>query len=192
VHKAVFLDRDGTIIEDRGHLCDPSQVAFLPGVVDALRSLQQKFELFIVTNQPGVALGEIMESDVERVNTCIVTHLAQAGVKIRAVYVCPHRRQDGCSCIKPSPLFLRAAASQYHLDLCQSFTIGDHPHDVELACQVGAHGVYVLSGHGQKHLPELSCQTSIAMDVCQAAEWILSGAAQHGFSDIASSILRKG
>ena len=177
MRRAVFLDRDGTIIEDRGHLRDPSQVIFFPDAVDALRRLQQAFHLFIVTNQPGVAVGEITSTDVDRVNAHVIAQLAKAGVEITDVYVCPHSRQDGCSCIKPHPYFLQEAAKQYQLDLPQSFTVGYHPHDVELACRAGAHGIYVLTGHGQKHLAELLCDASVAMNISQAAERILANSA---------------
>ncbi|MGC9455025.1 MAG: L-threonylcarbamoyladenylate synthase [Phycisphaerae bacterium] len=177
MRRAVFLDRDGTIIEDRGHLRDPSQVVFFPYAFDALRQLQKAFQLFIVTNQPGVAAGKITPREVDRVNAHVIGQLAEAGVEITDVYVCPHSREDGCSCIKPHPYFLQEAAKRYQLDLSQSFTVGDHPHDVELAYRAGAHGIYVLTGHGQKHLPELLCNASVAMNISQAAERILAHSA---------------
>jgi len=161
--RAVFLDRDGTIIEDRGHLRDPSQVVFFPDTFDALRRLQQQFLLFIVTNQPGVSEKTITREDVDRVNDHVVARLAEADVHITRVYVCPHARAEGCTCIKPEPYFLRKAARQYQIDLEDSFTVGDHPHDVALADGVGAEGIYVLTGHGTRH------RTELPPDVCVAA-----------------------
>ena len=174
MRKAVFLDRDGTIIEDRGHLRDRSQVVFLPGAFDALRRLQKDFLLLIVTNQSGVAVGDITPGDVEDINGHVVAKLAEEGIRIVGVYVCPHSRQDGCECIKPKPHFLLKAQAEFGLDLPQSFTIGDHPHDVDLAKPVGAHGIYVLTGHGRKHLPELSPEAFIAADIGEAADRILA------------------
>jgi L-threonylcarbamoyladenylate synthase len=172
--KGVFLDRDGTIIEDRGHLRDRSQVVFLPEAFGALRRLQEEFLLFIVTNQSGIAEKAITRQDADSVNAHVVARLADAGIRVTDVYVCPHSRQDGCSCIKPHPHFLRQAAMQYRLDLRRSFAVGDHPHDVELARVVGAQGVYVLTGHGERHLAELPSDASVARDIGQAAERILT------------------
>ena len=140
---AIFWDRDGTLIEDRGHLAKPSEFAFLPNTISALHRLQDEFLFFIVTNQPGVAEGTISLRDVERVNVQVVSCLAEAGLKISAVYVCPHRRADRCECIKPHPHYLHEAAKDFGVSLRRSFVVGDHPHDVELAQQVGAQGVYV-------------------------------------------------
>ncbi|MBS3733455.1 MAG: HAD family hydrolase [Phycisphaerae bacterium] len=172
--KAVFLDRDGTVIEDRGHLRDASEVVFLPSAFDALRRLQERFLLFLVTNQSGIADGAITRQDADKVNAHVVAELARAGVHITDIYVCPHRRQDGCCCIKPNPHFLRDAATRYGVDLARSFTVGDHPHDVELARGVGARGIYVLTGHGEKHLPDLAADAAIAEDIGEAAERILT------------------
>jgi D-glycero-D-manno-heptose 1,7-bisphosphate phosphatase len=169
----VFLDRDGTVIEDRGVLAEPSDVVFFPDTADALRRLQDRFLLFLVTNQPGVARGAITLNDVDRVNARIVSYLAEHGVTITAVYVCPHERSDGCLCIKPNPYFLHKAAAEHGVDLPRSFTIGDHPHDVEFAQSVGARGVYVRTGHGEKHLPELPAGEVVVSGIGEAVNWIL-------------------
>ena len=174
MRKAVFLDRDGTIIEDRGHLDCPSQVVFIPGAFDALRRLQEEFLLFIVTNQSGIAKRIITRQEADGVNRHVVSRLADNGVHITDVYVCPHQRENLCSCMKPRGYFLKKAALRYWLDLTRSFTIGDHPHDVELADSVGAQGIYVLTGHGNKHRPELPPETTVARDIADAAERILS------------------
>ena len=175
MNRAVFLDRDGTLIEDRGHLRDPAEVVFFPDTMDALSRLGE-FLLFIVTHQPGVARGLLTEADVRRVNDHTVAALAASGITIRDIYVCPHGREDGCSCIKPRPYFLRAAARDYDLDLERSFVVGDHPHDVELAHGVGATGLYVLTGHGAKHLSELGTESAVVVSgIAEAARYILEG-----------------
>jgi len=170
---AVFLDRDGTIIEDRGHLRAPEEVVFFPGTFEALQKLQRHLLLFIVTNQPGVAEGLITRNDVDRVNAHVIAALAEQGVEIRDLYVCPHGRSEQCRCIKPKPYFLREAAERYGIDLSVSFTVGDHPHDVQLARNAGARGIYVLTGHGLKHLDDLPHETQIASGIAEAAEMIL-------------------
>ncbi len=169
---AVFLDRDGTLIEERGNLRSPDQVAFFPQTVDALRRLSDRFLLFIVTNQAGVSEGAITLDEATRVNDHVVRTLAQAGVAIRDVYCCPHVRADGCDCIKPKPHFMRQAERDHGVDLARSFTIGDHPCDVELATNVGARGLLVLSGHGAQHRAEVSVPCEFVPGISEGIDWI--------------------
>ncbi len=173
---AVFLDRDGTLIEDHGDLSDPSQVVFYEDTVTALLRLADRFALFIVTNQSGVAKGTITIEGVHRVNGYVEEYLAARGVPIAAIYVCPHLRSSGCECIKPKPHFLKEAERNFSIDLRRSFVIGDHPHDVELAMQVGATGIYVLSGHGMKHRGELTMETIVVDGIGEATDKILATA----------------
>jgi D-glycero-D-manno-heptose 1,7-bisphosphate phosphatase len=171
---AVFLDRDGTIIEDRGHLRNISDVVFFQETFEALQKLHDHFMLFIVTNQVGVAEGIITTGEVARINSYVVSVFAEKGIAITDVYVCPHRRTDNCPCIKPKPYFMKKAAKHHGIDLGASFVVGDHPHDILLAQNTGAHGIYVLSGHGHKHLAEISDGTEVVTGIKQAAEKILS------------------
>ncbi len=173
MRQAVFLDRDGTLIEDRGHIDHESDVAFYPVTVPALKQLQKRFQLFIVTNQPGIAEGTITRDGVERVNRYITTHLTNHGIEITDVYVCPHQRSDNCSCIKPNPHFLHCAEEDYEIDLTRSYVVGDHPSDVQLAEYAGATGIYVLTGHGSKHRRELSGNIAVEPSIKRAADSIL-------------------
>ncbi len=152
---AVFLDRDGTIIKDRGYLGHIHQVEFYPFTFECLRQLQEKYLLFIVTNQSGIAKGVVTHQQVDSVNSYIVSELNKAGIKISAVYSCPHHRNDNCPCHKPKTLFAEIAAKDFEADLSNSFMIGDHPADVEFALNIGAKGIYVLTGHGKKHFDEI-------------------------------------
>lgn len=169
---AVFLDRDGTLIEDAGFLRDSAQVFFYPETFSALCRLGN-FELFIVTNQSGIAKGEILAEEADAVNRYVVQRLAEAGTTIRAVYCCPHQRSDGCECMKPSPYFLRIAERDHEIDLARSFVVGDHPSDVELAHAVGARGIYVLTGHGAKHRADLQVPATIVPGIGAAVDLIL-------------------
>jgi L-threonylcarbamoyladenylate synthase len=152
---AIFFDRDGTLIEDRGHLRSPSDVVFFKDTLSALQRLKGRYLLFIVTHQSGIGLGLLSHEQVEAVNQHVVDALAQAGVTFSGVYACPHTREQGCQCIKPNPHFVLKAAAEFNLDLSRSFVLGDHPHDVEMGRNVGAQGIFLLTGHGQKHLGEL-------------------------------------
>ena len=168
---AVFLDRDGTLIEDAGFLRDVAQVDFYPQTFSALRRLGE-FVLFIVTNQSGIAKGQIRTEEARAVNDYVVQRLAEAGTRIRAVYCCPHQRTDGCECMKPNSYFLKLAERDHEIDLTRSFVVGDHPSDIELAQAVGAKGIYVLTGHGVKHRPELRVPAMVVADIEAAAELI--------------------
>lgn len=170
---AVFLDRDGTLIDDAGYLRDVAQVEFYPQTFAALRRLGG-YHLFIVTNQSGIAKGHLLAEEARTVNDYVVRRLAEEGSSIRAVYCCPHQQSDGCECMKPNPYFLRIAADEYQIDLTRSFVVGDHPCDVELAHAVGARGIYVLTGHGTKHRAELQVPSIVVADIGAAVEVILS------------------
>jgi histidinol-phosphate phosphatase family protein len=169
---AVFLDRDGILMEDAGFLRDVAQVDFYPQTFSALRRLGD-FVLFIVTNQSGIAKGHIRTEEARAVNDHVVRRLADAGTKIQALYCCPHQQTDGCECIKPNPYFLRIAERDHEIDLTRSFVVGDHPSDVELAHTVGAKGIYVLTGHGEKHRAELRVPGTVVADIGAAADVIL-------------------
>jgi len=174
MHAAIFLDRDGTLIEDVGIITDPSQIRLYPETIPTLRELGRHFELFVVTNQNGIAKGVITPQQADAVNAALDQTLRQHGVAIRRWYVCPHHRHDGCACIKPNPTFLRQAAAAFGLDLKRSYVIGDHPHDPATADAVGATGLYVLTGHGQRHLSELPEKYPVFQNLSAAAEWILT------------------
>ena len=171
--KAVFLDRDGTIIHDSGYLDSPDRVEFFDDTIPVLKQLQAEYELFIVTNQSGIGKGITSAEEVEVVNRYIDGVLRDNGIEIREWYVCPHTTEDGCECKKPKPFFLSAAAEKYGIRLSASWVIGDHPHDISFADNGGAQGLYVLTGHGAKHLSELPHDVPVFHNLSGAAERIL-------------------
>jgi D,D-heptose 1,7-bisphosphate phosphatase len=153
---AIFLDRDGTIINDKGTIGDIKQVEFYPYTFDCLRQLQKTYLLFIATNQPGIAQGIILEEQVEKVNLFIQDVLKNQGIKIQEIYFCPHQKSDNCECRKPKKYFLEKAKKEYLLDMRNSYMVGDHQSDAELAINSGAKGIFVLTGHGRSHYKDLS------------------------------------
>lgn len=196
-HPAVFLDRDGTLIEDVGYVSDPAGMKWLPDVFRALGLLAERFALVVVTNQPGIARGALTPGQVDDVHRHLVAECARHGVTIEAVYACPHDRSLGCACVKPNPYFLDRAAAEHGLDLARSFVIGDHPYDMEFARRGGARGVYVLTGHGEEHRAELTgAETAVVPGVLDAARWILAqvheGPSTMADIDAAAAILRRG
>jgi histidinol-phosphate phosphatase family protein len=175
---AVFLDRDGTLMEDVGYLGDPERAVLFPDTIPALRRLGDRFLLFIVTNQSGVGKGLIRDDDVRRVNERVRTTLARGGIEIAEVYCCPHQSSDGCVCRKPAPHFGRQAASAHGVDLANSFVVGDHPADVEFAANLGAKGIYVLTGHGAKHRDQVVVPCTVVGGIAAAVEQILGPASK--------------
>jgi histidinol-phosphate phosphatase family protein len=175
MHKAIFLDRDGTVNEDVGDLYSPNKLIFIPGAIEALRSLQQKFLLFIVTNQSGIGKNIFSEDEYLKFNEHFIRLLNNCGVTIKQAYCCPHRKEEDCICRKPNQYFIREAEKRYGIDVPSSYVIGDHPHDAEMAYRVRAGSVYLLTGHGRKHLQELNFEPDfIADDIFEASLWIMS------------------
>jgi D-glycero-D-manno-heptose 1,7-bisphosphate phosphatase len=169
VRPAVFLDRDGTLIEDVGFLGDPAGVAILPTVVDALKLLAaHDFATVVISNQSGIARGLIDDAQVRSVNAEIVRQLAGDGIAIDGWYWCPHY-QDGCECRKPAPALLHQAVREHGLTLERAAMIGDRGSDVELGQRAGIAGIAVPGPApyvGPE--PDLRAQTLL-----EAAEWIV-------------------
>jgi len=172
--KAVFLDRDGTIIEDLGYIKSVDAIKFFDSTFQALRSLQEDYLLFLITNQSGVGKGLLNMREVRIVNQEIVNTLKSESIAIKKIYVCPHTKEDNCKCHKPSPFFLLEASIEYDLDLSKSYLIGDHPGDVYCAENAGSTGIYLLTGHGKKHLKEFTKRPIIKADILQAAKFVKS------------------
>jgi len=146
---AVFLDRDGTIIIDKGYLCRPEEVAFEHGAIDGLRAISSLgLPIVVVSNQSGVARGYFSSEHVDAVNRRISQLLHLQEVDILAWYFCPHGDGDACDCRKPAPGMLVNAARQHDLDLLRSFVVGDKRCDLELATAIQATGILVKTGKG--------------------------------------------
>lgn len=147
--RTVFLDRDGTILEDRHYLADPDGVALLPGAASGLRRLQAAgATLVVVSNQSGVARGLISPSALAAVEERFRSLLATEGVALAGSYSCPHRAEDACDCRKPRAGLARRAAAELGLDLHRCMVVGDKPADIGLARHLGATAVLVRTGEG--------------------------------------------
>lgn len=155
MNKAIFLDRDGTLIKDKGYIGQIKEVEFYSYTIDCLKKLQEKYLLFIITNQAGVGKGLITLDEMYEIHRYLLSKLAERQIKIKEIYYCPHAKEDNCRCRKPNPYFLNIAKEKYQLDIQNSYVIGDHPSDVELAINGKANGIYLLTGHGQKHYQEV-------------------------------------
>ena len=139
---AVFLDRDGTLIEDVGYPRDPQAVTVLDGAISALRELSALgFALAVVSNQSGIARGLVTTAEAAAVDERFVSLYAAGGVRFDAVAYCPHGPGDGCECRKPAPRMLLDIAARLELDLGSSFMVGDKGSDIEAGRRAGCRTV---------------------------------------------------
>jgi len=175
---AIFLDRDGTLIEERHYLSEPSQVALLPGSAEALAALTREgYALVIVTNQSGIGRGLFTEDQLRDVHRHLTDTLAARDVRLDGIYHCPHAPADPCPCRKPEPGLVHQACLDLDLDLSESFVIGDKPADVALAVRVGCRPILVRTGYGEASMtdPEIvASRAYIALDLAEAARYVLS------------------
>jgi histidinol-phosphate phosphatase family protein len=177
---AVFLDRDGTLVVERGYLADPDQLDLLPGVPLALQNLRAAgFALVVISNQSGVGRGLFPLSSVYRAMARLRRLLRAHGVELDGIYFCPHRPDAGCPCRKPRPGLLERAAVDQRLDLRRSFMIGDKRIDAETGINAGAQGVLVRTGYGRDEERALAGEPgaprpdAVFDDLAEAATWMV-------------------
>ncbi len=175
-HRAVFLDRDGVLMEDNNYVGQLERVQIIPAAFEALRRLQQAgFALFVVTNQSGIGRGYFTRDHVEIVHNHLNKQFAAHGIRIDRYYVCPHHPDDNCDCRKPSPKSLRDAAKEFHLDLAGCYMIGDRASDIKAGHNAGVKTILVLTGAGkQTHAEAKVTPDHVAADISAAADWILA------------------
>ena len=185
MHKAVFLDRDGTIIKEAVHLSRPSQVELLPGAPRALRRLSEVGYLaVVVTNQSVIARGLVTETGLREIHKRMDSLLLADGAKVDAVYYCPHHPEVGdppyrstCGCRKPRPGLLQQAAADLGIDLAGSYMVGDKLSDLEAGWNAGCRAILVLTGYGREVSlnldPSLRNRIDhVEEDLIDAAKWI--------------------
>ena len=176
MNKAIFLDRDGTLNYDDGITSKTTDFKLFPNVIPGLKLLKDKFLLFVVTNQSGIARGHYSIEDVKRCNESMLKRFEGEDIKIQEVYVCPHHPKENCDCRKPATKFIKLAEEKYDIDLKNSYVIGDKPTDIEMGMKVGCKTIYVLTGHGMNHILELNEKgikpTLITNNLYDAILWI--------------------
>lgn len=179
--KAVFLDKDGTLVEDLPYNVDPALIRPVAGAADALRILAASgFELFVVTNQSGVARGFFTEDALQAVEQWLERFYSVAGVELAGFYYCPHHPQGvvseyavDCSCRKPLPGMLYQAAQEHDIDLAASWMVGDILNDVEAGNRAGCRTVLVQNNHETEwDLTPWRRPDYIARDLLSAAQLI--------------------
>jgi D-glycero-D-manno-heptose 1,7-bisphosphate phosphatase len=181
---AVFLDRDGTLLEEAGYLDRLERLVFFPYSVDAVRLLNRAgLAVIVITNQAGIARGIFKEAFVAEAHRHVASRLGEGGARIDAFYYCPHHPEavieayrQSCDCRKPNPGLFTRAAREHDLALDRSFVVGDRWHDLEAGRRVGARGILVRTGYGKTE--ELSPggqapPSAIVNNLMEAVSWIL-------------------
>jgi D-glycero-D-manno-heptose 1,7-bisphosphate phosphatase len=184
---AVFVDRDGCLIEEAGYINHVSRVRLLPRSAAAVRRLNAAgVPVVVATNQAGIARGYFSEQVLEAVNAEVLRQIEAARARLDGFYVCRHHPTAGeppwradCTCRKPQPGLLRRAAADLDLDLATSVMVGDKISDVAAGQAAGAAGILVLTGYGLgewEHRRELwpLKPDHVAEDLLDAVEWALA------------------
>ena len=178
MQRAVFLDRDGTLIVEKNYLHLPEDVELFPGVGAALKRLADAgFKLFMVTNQSGIGRGYFTMTDAERVNERVCADFARDGVTFEKIYIAPEAPDQPSRGRKPSPQFLFDARDEFKINLAESFMVGDKLIDLECGWNAGVKkSILVRTGYGAVTEREDTEQIKRALAVNglkEAAEWIL-------------------
>jgi len=178
MNRAVFLDRDGTMIAERNYLSRPEDVEIFAATRTGLKKLcAADFKLIIVSNQSGVGRGYFTLADVDRVNEHLCRELAREGVSLEKIYIAPEAPGQPSRGRKPSPQFLFDARDEFDLDLAESFMVGDKLIDLECGWNAGVKkGILVRTGYGaelERESPGKISSAVVVNDLNGAAEWIL-------------------
>jgi len=178
MNRAIFLDRDGTLIVEKNYLHRLEDVEIFPATPAGLKRLGDAgFKLFIVSNQSGIRRGYFTLADVERVNEHLCHELARDGVRFEKIYIAPERPDEPSRGRKPSPQFLFDARDEFGLNLADSFMIGDKLSDLDCGWNAGVKkNILVRTGYGaelERESPEKISRAIIVDDLNQAADWIL-------------------
>jgi len=185
---AIFLDRDGTIIEDKHYLASIQEIEWIKGAPEAIRDLYKTgFRIIVITNQSGVARGLIPEARVGEIHRHLNHYLASLGAKIHGFFYCPHHPEAGappyrmkCDCRKPGPGLIMQATNAFDIDIHGSFLIGDKISDVEAGLNASIAPILVLTGKGKEQEKLLARDTRLRdvvrvfPSIGHAAQWIIS------------------
>jgi len=174
--RAVFVDRDGTIIELVEYLHDPEKMKIFSGSLSALKKLKEKgFKIIIVTNQPGIGLGYFPEDDFFKVNKVLFKEATKEGLGIDKIYFCPHSKSENCKCRKPEISLIKRGETELNVDISQSFMIGDMTSDIQTGINAGCKTILVKTGMaGEDGLYDVKADFE-AKDLIEAVNFILKG-----------------
>ena len=166
--KAVFIDRDGVIIEDKGFVHKIEDFRLIKNAIEGLKLLKN-YKLFIVTNQSGIGREHYKIEDFLKFNSHLIKELKKHNIKIEKTYYCPHKPEDNCSCRKPKTKFLDDAAEDFGIDLKSTFVIGDRKSDMEFGKSGGCKTIFITNDNMKNKI----AADYTAKDLVDAAKWII-------------------
>ncbi len=175
---AIFLDRDGVVIEEVDYLTRPDQLKLIPGSARAIARLRRAgLKVVLVTNQSGVARGYLTLQTLRAVHRLLSRQLKAQGTKLDGLYFCPHLPVQaggkGCSCRKPGLGMIKKAQKHFHLDLSRSYFVGDTTTDTLTAQRAGCTAVLVRTGKAGRDRVYSAKPHKICKDLAAAADWII-------------------
>ena len=186
MNRALFVDRDGTLVEEENYLDDPARARLTPGAAAGLRAVRAAgFLVLVVSNQAGVARGFYGEDTVRAIDRRLEEMLEAEGARVDRYYFCPHHPEftGPCRCRKPEPGMLVDAARDFDLDLAACWVVGDRLTDVEAGSRAGVPGILVRTGYGREQervagvpgtaTPEATTPLAVLDDLAAACAWIL-------------------
>ncbi len=166
------MDRDGTIIKEKGYISKPEDVELLPKAISGIKLLKaKKFKLIVLTNQSGVGRGYFSLKDLKRVNERFFKLLKQKGTSVDKLYFCPHKPENNCGCRKPETGMLEQARLDFDINLETSYMIGDKIEDIGLGKRANLKTILVLTGYGKGTRKEVT-PDFVAKNLLEAAKWI--------------------
>ncbi len=173
----VFLDRDGTIIEEKDFINSPDEIEFIPGSIEGIRTIRKLgYKIIVISNQSGIGRGILTEKMVKEINDSFIQQLRERDAPIDALYFCPHHPDDDCNCRKPKAGMISRAVAEHKLELEKAVIIGDKLSDIEMGKRIGAKSILVLTGYGRRErekLPDTTVNPDfIADDLLGAAKWL--------------------
>ncbi len=180
--RAVFVDKDGTLVPNMPNNADPARITLAPGAGPALAKLRAAgYAIALASNQGGIAHGLFRESDLDRVWWRVRTLLSPFGVSLDGIYYCPHAPEDLCRCRKPKPGLLLRAAAEHGYDLARSWMIGDILDDVEAGNRAGCRTILLNAGNETEwRRGPFRQPTYVARDLPEASRFILRGEGRPG------------
>jgi D-glycero-D-manno-heptose 1,7-bisphosphate phosphatase len=177
--RMVLLDRDGTINEEIGYVLRPDELRLLPGALGALAELRGLgLGLVVVTNQSPVGRGMITDDELDAIHERLRNLLAEGGVTLDRIEVCPHRPDVGCACRKPGTLMVERAAAALGFDPGKGWIVGDHASDMELGRAVGARTILLRTGHGEEELAKAAAHADVVVRDLRAAAALIRSEVQ--------------
>ncbi len=144
--KAIFFDRDGTLIIDKHYMHKASELEYFSDTFESLRDIQEKgYKMFMVTNQSGIGRGMFKVEDMHAVHKQMLIDFEKENIQITDIVFCPHAPNDGCDCRKPSPKLILELIQKYHVDPSKSFMIGDKIIDAQSGDAAGTTGITIFN-----------------------------------------------